>query len=174
MTERVRNYPGLNALAPDKRQALPKSTTDVCMAQVMSKDKRKGLFRIPFPADTQRKNDVIMTSKRRCDVVLTLLLRRVPTGYAHVMILCLYTINTVTPGYTIWRHRYGLKPAQEITFCLATPSYYLNLCWLIISNLGPPTFNSGHFHKIPQPSITKISLKITHLTVIRISQGPMS
>ena len=38
---------------------------------------------VSIPADTQRKNNVIMTSKRRFDVVTMLLLRRVPVGLVH-------------------------------------------------------------------------------------------
>ena len=41
-----------------------------------------------YPADTQRKNNVIMTPKRRrdviFDVVMTLLMRRVPVGYHQI------------------------------------------------------------------------------------------
>ena len=39
---------------------------------------------------------------------------------------------------------------------------------------GSVTITWWQFHKIPQPSIIKISLKITHLNFIEISQGPVS
>ena len=49
---------------------------------------------MPNPADTQRNDDVIITSKRRrFDVIMTLLLRHVPAGqYAYC--------GVVTWGFT--------------------------------------------------------------------------
>ena len=38
------------------------------------------LFEDTVPADTRRKNNVIMTSQRRFDVMMTLLLRHEPIG----------------------------------------------------------------------------------------------
>ena len=46
--------------------------------------------------------------------------------------------------------------------CLMTPSHYLNQCWLIISHPTDIDWRAVS-RKIPQPSITKICLKITYL-----------
>ena len=43
--------------------------------------------------------------------------------------------------------------------CLTAPSHYLNQCWLIISDIHIRTISQ----EMPQPSITKICLKITCL-----------
>ena len=41
---------------------------------------RKFSYSVPIPAGTRRNNNVIVTSKRRFDVIITLLLRQVPAG----------------------------------------------------------------------------------------------
>ena len=57
--------------------------------------------------------------------------------------------------------------------CLMVPSYYLNQCWLLIRK-----FKFFHLRtisqKILQPSITKVSLKMTYLKPNSIFRGPMS
>ena len=54
---------------------------------------------------------------------------------------------------------------SDIIWCLTAPSHYLNQCWLIISEVQV-TFIihiRAISQKMPQPSITKIWLKITYL-----------
>ena len=76
-------------------------------------------------------------------------------------------LTTLWPSDIIWQHWPGSTLAQAMACCLMAPSHYLNQCLLItLYQWGPVTFIWGQFRKIPQPSITKISLKI--------SQGPMS
>ena len=62
-------------------------------------------------------------------------------------------IYSLGPGDAIFWHRSGSTLAQVMACCLMAPSYYLNQCWLFISEVN--------FTKIPQPLITNISLKIT-------------
>ena len=58
--------------------------------------------------------------------------------------------------WLIWQYRSGSTLAQAMAFCPKALSHYLNQCWLIISE--------GQWHSFDtQPSITKISLKITCL-----------
>ena len=54
--------------------------------------------------------------------------------------------NSSKPSDAIWRHRSGSTLGQVMACCLTAPSHYLNQCW-----------------EIPQPSITKIHLKMTYL-----------
>ena len=73
------------------------------------------------------------------------------------------SFNSLWPGGTIWQHRSGSTLAQVMACCLTAPNHDLNQCWLIIN------LNSSHIHlraisqEIPQPSITKINLKIAYL-----------
>ena len=57
-------------------------------------------------------------------------------------------------------------------FCLTAPSHYLNQCWLIIRDIHIRAISQ----EMPQPSVTKIHLKITYmyLNLIQVSQGSMS
>ena len=65
--------------------------------------------------------------------------------------------NSMWPSTAIWRHRPQLTLAQLMACCLAAPSHYLNQCWLIISDIRLRAISQ----EIPEPSIAKISLKIT-------------
>ena len=66
------------------------------------------------------------------------------------------------PTYAIWRHKSGSTLVQVMACCLMAPSHYLNQRWLIISKVCGIHMRAIS-QKIPQPSITKISLKITYL-----------
>ena len=72
-------------------------------------------------------------------------------------------VNSLRPSDTIWRQKSGSTLAQVMACCLTAPSHYLNQCSLII------TVKSNDIHirvisqEMPQPSITKIYLKITCL-----------
>ena len=44
-------------------------------------------------------------------------------------------LNSLWPGDAIWRHGTRSTLAQVMACCLATPSYYLNQCWLIIGEV---------------------------------------
>ena len=68
-----------------------------------------------------------------------------------------WRVNSLGPIDTIWRQRSGSTLAQVMACCLMAPRHYLNQCRLIISKI------QWHFHKVPQPLITEISLKITYL-----------
>ena len=50
------------------------------LVQMMSHMNQWWSISYKFPADSRRKNNIIMTSKRRFDVMIALLLRRVPIG----------------------------------------------------------------------------------------------
>ena len=69
-------------------------------------------------------------------------------------------LNSSWPGDIIWQHRSGSTLVQVMTSCPLAASRYLNQCWLIIrySDIHLRAISQG----IPQPSITKIILKITY------------
>ena len=73
-------------------------------------------------------------------------------------------INSLWPSDTIWQHRSGSTLAQVMACCLTAPNHYLNQCWRIISEVQ---WRDIHIRAIsqemPQPSLTKICLKITCL-----------
>ena len=67
--------------------------------------------------------------------------------------------NSLWSSDAIWWHRSGSTLAQVMACYLTAPSHYLNQCWHIISNVqwhSPKAISQ----EIPQPSITKIYLKI--------------
>ena len=72
-------------------------------------------------------------------------------------------LNSLWPSDTIWRHKSGSTLAQVMACCLKAPSHYLNQCWFIISEVQWHPSES----KIPQPSVTEISLKITNCPACR-------
>ena len=91
------------------------------------------------------------------------------------MYLCQYNeyssviVNSLGPSDAIWRWRSWSTLVQVMACCLTAPSHYLNQCWLIISEA------QWHIRAIaqemPQPSITKIHLKITYLKFHSNSPG---
>ena len=72
--------------------------------------------------------------------------------------------NSLGPNDAIWRQRSGSTLAQVMACCLTAPSHYLNQCWLVISMVQWHSYEAIS-QEIPQPSTTKISLKITHLRI---------
>ena len=73
-------------------------------------------------------------------------------------------VNSLWPSDTIWRQRSGSTLAQVMACCLTAPSHYLNQCWLIISEIQD--IHIGELsQEMPQPSITKMCLKITCLRI---------
>ena len=72
-------------------------------------------------------------------------------------------INSFWLSDTIWRQRSGSTLAQVIPRCLTAPSHYLNQCWLVISEVQLDIHIGAISQEMPQPSITKICLKITYL-----------
>ena len=67
-------------------------------------------------------------------------------------------LNALWPSYDLWRQRSGSTLAQVMACCLTAPSHYLNQCWRIINEV-----QWHSYWEMPQPSITKICLKITCL-----------
>ena len=74
---------------------------------------------------------------------------------------CLGLNVSLCPNEAIRWHRSGSTLAQVMASCQMAPSHYLNH-WLII-RMVQPNSSDGNSSKIPQPSITEISLKITYL-----------
>ena len=74
------------------------------------------------------------------------------------------SFNTLWPRHAIWRHRSGPTLAQVMACCLMAPSHYLTQCWLIINKSSDHQLKAIS-QEIPQPSITKVSLKITYITI---------
>ena len=76
-----------------------------------------------------------------------------------------FILNWLWPSDAIWQQRSRSKLPQVMACCLTAPSHYLNQCWLIISKV----YWHSNIHiraisqEMPQPSITKIHLKITNL-----------
>ena len=69
-------------------------------------------------------------------------------------------INSWRPNDTIWWHRSGSTSAQVMGWCLTTPSHDLTQCQRIISGFSNNNLREI-LQEIPQPLITKFSLKIT-------------
>ena len=71
-------------------------------------------------------------------------------------------VNSLMPSDAIWRHRSGSTLAQLMACCLMAPSHYL-------TNVDLSLVRSSGIHlraissEIPQPSLTKINLKIIYL-----------
>ena len=63
---------------------------------------------------------------------------------------------------TPYSDRSGSTLILEMAWWLTAPSHYLKQCWLIISKFHWH-LSDGIPQEKPQPSITKISLKVTHL-----------
>ena len=63
---------------------------------------------------------------------------------------------------TPYGNRSGSTLAQVMACCLMAPSHYLNHCWLIISEVSVIHIRATS-REMPQPSVTKICLKITYL-----------
>ena len=79
--------------------------------------------------------------------------------------------NSLGPSDVTWWQRTESTLAQVMPCCLTAPSHYLNICWLIISDIHMRAISQ----KMPQPSITKISSKITCLKFhSNIPNFPMS
>ena len=76
------------------------------------------------------------------------------------LVYCSKEVNPLWPSDAIWQRRSGSTLAQVMACCLTAPSHYLNQCWLIISEVQRQS-TEGNFTKLPQPSITKVSLKFT-------------
>ena len=72
--------------------------------------------------------------------------------------------NSFWPSDPIWRQRSGSTLVQVMACCLTAPSQYLNQCGLIWSSVK---FSGIHIRiisqEMPQPSTTKIHLKMTYL-----------
>ena len=71
-------------------------------------------------------------------------------------------INSLWPSEAIQQQRSGPTLVQVMACYLTPPSHYLNQCWLIISEIQWHSYY-GNLQAMPQPSITKICLKITSL-----------
>ena len=78
-------------------------------------------------------------------------------------IVLLLIIISLWPIDAIWRQRSGSTLARVMACCLTAPSHYLNQCWLIISEVQWHSYWSNFTIDMPQPSITKICMKITCL-----------
>ena len=76
-----------------------------------------------------------------------------------IVFLKITYFNSLRPNDTIWWQISGSTLAQVMACCLTAPSHYLNQCWLIISCIHLRTISQ----EIPQPSTTRISLKIIYL-----------
>ena len=70
-------------------------------------------------------------------------------------------VNSLWPSDAIWRQSSGSTLAQVMACCLMAPSHYLNRHWLIISK-SSDIYIRAIAQQMPQPSITKIHLKITY------------
>ena len=69
-------------------------------------------------------------------------------------------VNSLRPSDAMWRHTSESTLAQVMACYLTAPSHYLNQCGLIINDVQCHSYSG---QEMPQPSITKICLKITCL-----------
>ena len=70
--------------------------------------------------------------------------------------------NSLWPSDAIWWHRYGSTLGQVMACCLTTQNQYLTQCWLNI-NVSSDHQLRAISREMPQPSITKVSLKIAFM-----------
>ena len=60
-------------------------------------------------------------------------------------------INSLSPGETMWWHRYGPTLVQVMACCLTAPSHCLNQCWLTIKGViwfSPETNFTRSVHEL--------------------------
>ena len=75
-----------------------------------------------------------------------------------------HSLYSLRPSDVIWRQRSGSTLAQGMACCLMAPGHYLNQCGLIISEVQWHSIRIRAIpQEIPQPSITKVRLKISCL-----------
>ena len=72
-----------------------------------------------------------------------------------------FVVNSLRPSDTIWRQRSGSTLAQVMACCQDIA--WTNIFWLIISEVQWHSYQANFTRDIPQPSLTKIHLKITYL-----------
>ena len=73
-----------------------------------------------------------------------------------------FSLNSFWPGNAIWRQWSGSTLAQVMACCLTAPIHYLNHGdWSSVKSSGISI--RAISLEMPQPSITKICLKITYL-----------
>ena len=84
------------------------------------------------------------------------------SGDGRIVSFSMASFNSLWPIDAIWRQRSGSTLTQVMAFCLPAPSHYLNQCWLIICEVQRHHIRTISL-EMPQPSITKICLKITYL-----------
>ena len=70
----------------------------------------------------------------------------------------------------LWRHRFASTLPHETACCLTAPSHYLSQCWLIVNKIQQHT-TKAIWEEKSQPSVTKISLKMTYSKFHPIPQG---
>ena len=73
-----------------------------------------------------------------------------------------WRLNSLWPSDYIWRHRSWSTLSQVIACCLTAPSHFLKQCWLT-SVRSRDNQQREISLEIPQPSVTKMRLKIAYL-----------
>ena len=73
--------------------------------------------------------------KRRCDVIMTLLLRHVSAGLEESYWSPCAAINSLWPSDTTWRHGTWSTNIQAMVCCPMAPSHCMNPYWLISSKV---------------------------------------
>ena len=68
--------------------------------------------------------------------------------------------NCLWPNDAIWRHISASILARVMASCLNAPSHRLRQCWLVISKVQWHLLGCYFTHKMQQPSMIKISLRI--------------
>ena len=99
-------------------------------------------------------------------VVLNHFCRNIPIlskkGHIKLNFAVQCALNSLWPSDAIWRHRSGSTLFQVMACCLTAPSHNLTICWLITSESSDHQLRAIS-QGMPQPSITKVSLKITNI-----------
>ena len=87
------------------------------------------------------------------------------------LMLAVKSINSLWPSDVIWQHRSESTLAQVVAWCLTAPSHFLNQCWLIISVKSSDIHIRAISQEKPQPSITRIHLKIASKISFKFPRG---
>ena len=84
------------------------------------------------------------------------------------------TCDSLRPCDAIWRQRSWSTLAQVMACCLATPSHYLNQCWLFINWILWHSPKTNFIENIQDINSLNEFEKLLFKNSFHISQGPMS
>ena len=85
-----------------------------------------------------------------------------------------WSVNSLWPSDVIWRQGSRSTLAQVMVCCLMAPSYYLNQCWLMISEVLWHSPDSKYYRKYLRYLLLKWFWNLLIWDCSQIPLGPMS